>query len=46
MSGINVAECLKVFRQVVDRGTFSAAARELHISAAWAAKSITGWKNI
>lgn len=42
MSGINVVECLKVFRTVVDQGSFSAAAKALHISAAWAAKSVTG----
>lgn len=42
MPGINVAECLRVFRVVVDRGSFSAAAKQLQISPAWAAKSVTG----
>ncbi len=41
MSGINVTECLKTFRIVVDKGSFSAAGKEINISAAWVAKSIT-----
>ncbi|KLN59787.1 hypothetical protein WH96_15475 [Kiloniella spongiae] len=41
MSGINVTECLKTFRTVVDKGSFSAAGKEINISAAWVAKSIT-----
>jgi|GEM_PF-1168432 len=41
MAGINVTECLKVFRKVVDKGSFSAAARDLGLSPAWAAKSVS-----
>lgn len=41
MAGINVAECLRIFKVAVDSGSFSDAGKLLNISPAWVAKSVT-----
>ncbi len=40
MVGINTVECMRVFRKVVETGSFTRAAKELRISVAWTAKNI------
>lgn len=40
MSGINQLESLRIFKAVVEGGSFSAAAKQLNVSAAWVSKSI------
>ncbi len=40
MAGINQLESLKVFKAVVECGSFTAAARRLDVSAAWVSKSV------
>lgn len=40
MVGINTVECMRVFRKVVETGSFTRAAKELRLSVAWTAKNI------
>ncbi len=40
MTGINMTECMRVFRKVVEAGSFTRAAKELRISVAWTAKNV------
>ncbi|SMP23910.1 DNA-binding transcriptional regulator, LysR family [Roseibium denhamense] len=41
MSSENLTEYLRIFRAVVDRESFSAAARELNMTPAWVARQVT-----
>lgn len=40
MAGINIVEAMRVFRKVVEIGSFTRAAKELRISVAWTAKNV------
>jgi DNA-binding transcriptional LysR family regulator len=40
MASINILECFRILRAIVDAGTITQAARELNLSVAWAARSL------
>ncbi|MFD2204011.1 LysR family transcriptional regulator [Kiloniella antarctica] len=40
MTGINIVECMRIFKKVVETGNFTRAAKELRISVAWTAKNV------
>lgn len=40
MTGINMVESMRVFRKVVDTGSFTRASKELRLSVAWTAKHV------
>ena len=40
MTGINTVECMRIFKKVVETGSFTHAAKELRISVAWTAKNV------